>query len=196
MKTIGLTGGIGSGKTTVARMFKVRYSVYIADEKAKELMHTSMVIRDELQQLLGEEVYKNGELDRAYMADKIFNDKTLLEKVNQIVHPRVEEDFQEWIKKHQAPYCIKEAAILFENDGYKRCDKTILVVANEEERIKRVMMRDGVEREKVLERIKNQWSDAKKIPLANYVLKNEALIETKKKLKICIECCLIAKTYI
>src|SRR5690625_1764244 len=184
MKTIGLTGGIGSGKTTVARMFEeYGIPVYIADDEAKSLMHTSHVIRHELQDLLGEEVYKDGELNRAYMADKIFNDKTLLEKVNQIVHPRVEEHFQEWKKEHQAPYCIKEAAILFENDGYKRCDKTILVVANEEERIKSVMIRDKVNREKVIERMENQWSDEKKIPLADYILKNEDLIEVKREVK-------------
>lgn len=184
MKTIGLTGGIGSGKTTVARMFEeYGIPVYIADEEAKELMHTSDVIRKELQQLLGDKLYKNGELNRKYMADKIFNDEMLLEKVNQIVHPRVEEHFQEWKKEHQAPYCIKEAAILFENGGYKRCDKTILVIANEEERIERVMKRDGVERELVLERMKNQWSDAKKIPLADYILKNDDLIDTQNEVK-------------
>ena len=184
MKTIGLTGGIGSGKTTVARMFEeYGIPVYIADDEAKSLMHTSHVIRHELQELLGEEVYKDGELNRAYMADKIFNDEALLEKVNGIVHPRVEEHFQAWKKEHKAPYCIKEAAILFENDGYKRCDKTILVVANKEERIKRVMKRDGVKREKVMERMKNQWSDAIKIPLADYIIKNEDLTETKEEVK-------------
>src|SRR5690625_3241352 len=93
MKTIGLTGGIGSGKTTVARMFEeYGIPVYIADDEAKSLMHTSHVIRHELQELLGEEVYKDGELNRAYMADKIFNDEALLEKVNGIVHPRRSEE--------------------------------------------------------------------------------------------------------
>lgn len=184
MKTIGLTGGIGSGKTTVARMFaEYGIPVYIADEEAKNLMHTSSIIRNELQALIGEKVYKNGELDRAYMAERIFNDKVLLEKVNQIVHPRVEEHFQEWKKKHPAPYCIKEAAILFENDGYKRCDKTILVIADKEERIRRVMNRDQVNREKVLERMQNQWADAKKIPLADYIIKNDNLKQTKEEVK-------------
>lgn len=184
MKTIGLTGGIGSGKTTVARMFaEYGIPVYIADEEAKNLMHTSSIIRNELQALIGKKVYKNGKLDRAYMAERIFNDKVLLEKVNQIVHPRVEEHFQEWKKKHPAPYCIKEAAILFENDGYKRCDKTILVIADKEERIRRVMNRDQVNREKVLERMQNQWADAKKIPLADYIIKNNALNQTKEEVK-------------
>src|SRR5690554_8032526 len=105
MKTIGLTGGIGSGKTTVARMFEsYGIPIYIADIEAKELMHTSPIIRKELQSLLGDSVYKNNQLDRKYMADKIFNDSALLQKVNQIVHPRVEEHFQSWKKKQNAPY--------------------------------------------------------------------------------------------
>lgn len=184
MKTIGLTGGIGSGKTTVARMFQAYgVPVYIADDEAKNLMHSSSIIRTELQELLGAEVYKEGELDRAYMADKIFNNETLLKRVNKIVHPRVEEHFQAWKKEQAGPYCIKEAAILFENGGYKRCDKTILVVASEEERVARVMKRDGVEREKVIERMKNQWSDTEKIPLADYIIKNEELSQTKEEVK-------------
>lgn len=184
MKTIGLTGGIGSGKTTVARMFEeYGIPIYIADTEAKNLMHTSCEIRSELQQLLGENVYVDEQLDRKFMADKIFNDKHLLEKVNNIIHPRVEAHFQEWKKKQNAPYCIKEVAILFENGSYKRCDKTILVVADEEERIARVMKRDGVKREKVLERMKNQWSDAKKIPLADYIINNQSLNAIKKEVK-------------
>lgn len=184
MKTIGLTGGIGSGKTTVARMFEeYGIPIYIADTEAKNLMHTSCEIRSELQQLLGENVYVDGQLDRKFMADKIFNDKQLLEKVNNIIHPRVEAHFQEWKKKQNAPYCIKEVAILFENGSYKRCDKTILVVADEEERIARVIKRDGVKREKVLERMKNQWSDAKKTPLADYIINNQSLNATKKEVK-------------
>lgn len=184
MKTIGLTGGIGSGKTTVAKMFQeYGVPVYIADDEAKSLMHNSRVIRNELQELLGDEVYKEGKLDRVYMADKIFNNKALLKRVNEIVHPRVEAHFQAWKKEQTGPYCIKEAAILFENDGYKRCDKTILVVANEEERVKRVMNRDGVKREKVIERMKNQWSDTIKIPLADYIIKNEELSQTKEEVK-------------
>lgn len=184
MKVIGLTGGIGSGKTTVARMFEgYGTPIYIADIEAKNLMHTSSEIRKDLQELLGKAVYKNGELDRPFMANLIFNDEILLEKVNKIVHPRVEAHFQEWKKQQKGTYCIKEVAILFENDGYKRCDKTILVVTNEEERIARVMKRDNVKREKVLERMKNQWSDAKKRPLADYIIKNENLEEIKLQVK-------------
>lgn len=182
MKTIGLTGGIGSGKTTVAKMFEaLGVPIYIADIEAKKLMHTSLEIRKELQNLLGEEVYKNNVLDRAFMAALIFNDTALLEKVNKIIHPRVEAHFQEWKKSQKATYCIKEAAILFENGGYKRCDKTILVLTDENIRIKRVMKRDKVEKEKVLERMKNQWSDEKKMLLADYIIKNEGLKETRQQ---------------
>ena len=184
MITIGLTGGIGSGKTTVARMFEeYGIPIYIADTEAKNLMHTSCEIREALQHLLGKNVYKDGQLDRKFMADKIFNDSQLLEKTNNIIHPRVETHFQEWKKKQNAPYCIKEVAILFENGSYKRCDKTILVVADEEERIARVMKRDGVQKEKVLDRMKNQWSDAKKSPLADYIIHNHNLEDTKKEVK-------------
>lgn len=184
MKTIGLTGGIGSGKTTVARMFETYgIPIYIADIEAKNLMHSSLEIREDLQALLGEKVYNNGELDRPFMANLIFNDKVLLDKVNKIIHPRVEAHFQEWKKNQKAAYCIKEAAILFENDGYKRCDKTILVLADEEQRIARVVKRDNVKSDKVMERMRNQWSDAEKIVLADYIIKNENLAETKEQVK-------------
>lgn len=184
MKIIGLTGGIGSGKSTVAKMFAAYgVPIYIADVEAKLLMHSSVEIRSELEALLGEEVYKNGELDRAFMADLIFNDKQLLEQANQIIHPRVEAHFQAWKKQQKAAYCIKEVAILFENSAHTKCDKTILVVVDQEERIARVMKRDKVSREKVLERMNNQWTDAQKIPLADFIIKNERLTDTQAQVK-------------
>lgn len=184
MITIGLTGGIGSGKTSIARMFEdLGIPIYIADTEAKELMHSSSVIKNELTALLGEDIYKNGELDRPYMASLIFNNKTLLEQVNQIVHPRVAEHFTAWKNAQNAAYCIKENAILFENDGYKDCDYTILVVSDLEVRIQRVMERDGVSREKVLERIKNQWPDEDKIALADFIIINQNLKEVRKEVK-------------
>lgn len=184
MKTIGLTGGIGSGKTTVARMFEAYgVPIYIADTQAKALMNTSLEIRKELEVILGGNLYKNNELDRAYMAEIIFNNKLLLEKVNQVVHPRVEAHFQEWKTNQKGAYCIKEVAILFENGGYKRCDKTILVVVNEQERIERVMKRDQVDRKKVMDRMKNQWPDKMKIPLADYIINNENLEQTQVQVK-------------
>jgi len=184
MKTIGLTGGIGSGKTTVARMFEVfKIPIYIADTEAKVLMEQSKVIRQELESLLGTSIYKNGRLNRGYMAEMIFNNSQLLNQVNQIVHPRVEVHFQEWKKQFNSVYCIKEVAILFENNGHLKCDKTILVVADKEERINRVMLRDNVNREKVLERISHQWPDSKKIPLSDYIIKNNNIEDTRKQVK-------------
>lgn len=184
MITIGLTGGIGSGKTSIARMFEeLGIPIYIADTEAKQLMHTSSVIKEELIALLGEEIYKDGELDRPYMASLIFNDKALLEQVNKIVHPRVGEHFIAWRDYQNTAYCIKENAILFENGSYKDCDYSILVVSDLEERIRRVMNRDGVSREKVLERINNQWPDEKKIPLADFIIINDNLEEVRLGVK-------------
>ncbi len=182
MKIIGLTGGIGSGKSTVAKMFaKLGVPVYIADIEAKILMDTSATIKQKLIDLLGEQAYNNGDLDRKYVASKIFNDKQLLENMNAIIHPAVRKHFQNWVKKQDARYCIKEVAILFENGGYKDCDITILIVAPQKVRIQRVMERDNVKEGDVKARIKNQWSDAKKRNLADIIINNENLQSVEKQ---------------
>jgi len=184
MKIIGLTGGIGSGKTTVAYMFKeLNAPVYIADLEAKNLTNSSIKIKQKLINLLGEEAYVREELNRKYVADLIFNDESLLKKVNNIIHPVVEQHFEEWIQKQKGPYCIKEAAILFENGGYKKCDLTILIIAPIEQRINRVINRDKSTKTAVKERIKNQWSDAKKKKLADFVIENIDLNKTQEKVK-------------
>src|SRR5690606_22215644 len=153
MKIVGITGGIGSGKTTVAKMFEsLGIPVYYADDEAKNLTATSPVIREGLIGLLGEETFKNGVLDRKYMAGKIFNDKDLLEKANAIIHPQVALHFENWVSNQSTPYVLKEAAILFESGSYQQCDKTILITAPEDIRIQRVMERDGVSKEEVLAR--------------------------------------------
>src|SRR5690554_4707355 len=145
MKIIGLTGGIGSGKTTVAIMFaELGIPVYNSDVEAKILTNTSEAIRKELILLLGDETYKNGKLDRKFLADKIFNDRVLLQKVNAIIHPKVAEHFKNWVANQSAPYVIKEAAILFESGSNVQCDLVILVTASKKERIRRVMDRDQV----------------------------------------------------
>jgi len=183
MKVIGLTGGIGSGKTTVANMFKsLGVPVYIADDEARRLSDTSKVIRRELIKLLGEAVYINNRLDRKYVSNQIFKNSDLLKQVNEIIHPKVASHFRRWLKKQNAPYCIKEAAILFESGGYKQCDLTILVTSPIETRIKRVLLRDRTTKEAVLERINNQWTDERKRKLANIVIENVDLNLTQKEI--------------
>ncbi len=180
MKIIGLTGGIGSGKTTVAKMFaELGIPVYNSDVEAKILTNTSEAIRKELILLLGDETYKNGKLDRKFLADKIFNDKVLLQKVNAIIHPKVGEHFKNWVANQTAPYVIKEAAILFESGSNVQCDLVILVTASKKERIRRVMDRDQVTKTEVEARMNNQWNDSEKIKLSNFVIQNETLPETK-----------------
>ncbi|WP_310994349.1 dephospho-CoA kinase [Aequorivita marina] len=181
MKVIGLTGGIGSGKTTVAKMFaELGVPVYIADIEAKKLTNSSKLIRRELTELLGEEAYLEGVLNRKYVADKIFNDKALLEAVNKIIHPRVGAHFEAWAAQQNSAYVIQEAAILFENGSYKKFDKVILVTAPRETRIARVMERDNTAAAEVEQRMNNQWSDEKKKVLADFIIENIDLETTQK----------------
>ena len=180
MKVVGLTGGIGSGKTTVIKMFAaLGVPVYIADIEAKKLTNSSPVIREKLIKLLGNEAYQNDKLNRKFVAEKIFNDKNLLEGVNAIIHPEVGLNFEKWREQQTSDYVIKEAAILFENGSYKNCDVVILVTAPEEVRIARVMKRDGVTKSQVKERIKNQWPDSKKKELADIIIENIDLEDTQ-----------------
>ena len=183
-KIIGLTGGIGSGKTTVAKMFsKIGVPVYIADIEAKQLMNTSGVIKRKLITLFGTEAYKEDTINRPFLANKIFNDKLLLQKMNAIVHPKVNEHFKTWVSKQNSDYVIKEVAILFENGSYKYCDYIITVTASEETRIKRVIARDNSSKEKVKAIIKNQWPEGKKIELSQFVIHNNDLSDTKKQVE-------------
>lgn len=182
MKVIGLTGGIGSGKTTVANMFsKLGVPVYIADIEAKNLTNSSDVIRRELIQLLGEETYSKGTLNRKYVADKIFNDKALLETVNSIIHPKVAAHFKNWISNQTSAYVLQEAAILFENDSYHKFDKIILVTAPKDLRIARVVARDNASKSEIEQRMNNQWSDERKEKLADFIIENIDLESTQKQ---------------
>jgi dephospho-CoA kinase len=180
---VGLTGGIGSGKTTVAKMFQeLGVSIYIADIEAKKLMHASKEIREELIATFGEETYVNGELNRSYLSNIVFNQPEKLQKINAIVHPRVGQHFKDWYEaRKEEAYIIKEVAILFENDSYKHCDKIITVVAPLEERFRRLLQRDQTTREDIQSRMDNQWSDAQKIALSDYVIHNENLAEAKNQ---------------
>jgi len=178
LKIVGLTGGIGSGKTTVARYFeRLEVPVYIADKEAKALMVRSKVIRRKLIALFGENAYTKESLNRSFLADRIFNDKELLAKMNAIVHPKVASHFKRWMKKQQTPYCIKEVAILFENGSYKECDKIITVIAPIDVRISRVLQRDNTNKEKIDAIIKNQWEDDERIKRSDYVVSNDGSLE-------------------
>lgn len=185
MKIIGLTGGIGSGKTTVAGFFKqLGVPVYIADIEAKSLVNSSKIIKRKLTSLLGENTYMKGELNSSFVAQTIFNNKDLLKNVNEIIHPKVKKHFQNWVKKQTGYYCIKEAAILFENGGHKECDYMILVTAPLDIRIQRVLERDNLTRKEIEERINNQWPDEKKIPLSHYIINNPDLTSTKQQVEL------------
>lgn len=182
MRVVGLTGGIGSGKSTVAKMFQeLGVAVYIADDEAKKMMNEDVFVKKQIIELLGKDSYKDEKLNRRYIADIVFKDKQKLNQLNAIVHPEVAKHFNHWKKEQKGGYVIKEAAILFENEGYKQCDQTILVLAPIEIRIERVLKRDSSSREDIMYRMNNQWDDAKKIPLADHVINNNNLEDTKNQ---------------
>lgn len=172
---IGITGGIGSGKTTACQIFQtLGIPVFEADREAKQLMERSAVIREALVQLFGAEIYlPDGTLNRTLLASNIFTDKAAIGKVNAIVHPAVREWFKEWYSLQTGPYIVYEAAILFETGYYQLMDTNLLIVAPREVRIARVMERDGVSRKSVTDRMKNQWGDRAKRQLADVILRND-----------------------
>jgi len=181
-KIIGLTGGIGSGKSTVANLFMSKgVPVYIADTEAKKLMESRNIIT-KITNYFGNDILVNLKIDRPKLAKLVFNNPEKLSELNNIVHPEVQKHFQNWLKnKKDFPFVIKEAAILFETGGNKQCDKVITVVAPQELRIQRVKERDKVTREDVLERINNQWTDEMKILVSDFVIENIDIESTKSK---------------
>ncbi len=172
---IGITGGIGSGKSLVCKIFRnLGIPVFEADQVAKSLYRTDPALKEGLIHLFGSGVLDPaGEVDRKYLAALIFSDKEALEQVNRLVHPCVREAFVKWRHTQTAPYVLHEAAILFESGFYRMMDATILVVAPEEMRIRRVAERDHLSRESVIARMKNQWPDSRKIKLADYLIVND-----------------------
>lgn len=173
MKVVGLTGGIGSGKSTVANVFKfLGIPCYSSDDRAK-MLYDVPAIKNQVIDVFGEDVYKNNRLNRAYLADQVFADREKLNVLNGIIHPAVQEDFETWKLQQNAPYILKEAAILFESGSYKNCDRVILVTAPIETRIERVITRDSSTRQAVLDRIAKQWPDEQKIPLADFIIQND-----------------------
>ncbi|MCR9011729.1 dephospho-CoA kinase [Gabonibacter chumensis] len=192
MIKIGLTGGIGSGKTTVSRIFQaLGYPVYISDTRASWLINHRHEIKRALIALFGESVYlTTGELDKKKFASLIFNDKKRIDQVNKIVHPVVMEDFLAWSESQNTPFLFFESAILFEAGLTPLFDHIITVTADRETRILRAMKRDSVSREKIIERINNQLPDTEKCLQSDLVIHNndsdyllEQVIEIVKKLK-------------
>lgn len=195
---VGVTGGIGSGKSMVCNIFKtLRVPVFNADTEAKKLMNNDQNIKHALIALLGKNIYTDqGTLDKKGMADIIFNDKEILQKINQIIHPAVRKQFGVWYQNQNTDYIVQEAAILFESGAYQLMDINILIKAPEELRIKRVMERDGVLENQVIARMANQWNDEKKEKLADFIVYNDErdflttqILEIHKKIlqhgKIC-----------
>jgi dephospho-CoA kinase len=179
-KIIGLTGGIGSGKTTVAQLFlSSGIPVYITDQEARNLMQSEAIL-DQIKNVFGTAVFNEGILIKEKLSEIVFNDANKLAKLNGIVHPAVKMHFKQWLLEHQKdPFVIYESAILFESGSYKECDFIINVVAPLETRIQRVIERDKTTREKVLERIKNQWNDEQRSSKSDFIIENTGIEAVK-----------------
>lgn len=173
MKHIGLTGGIGSGKTTVSKILvKNGIPVYDSDSNAKLLMNSSNEIKKLIINHFGKLSYTNNKLNNKYISKIIFNNPVEMNRINSLIHPFVHDNFNKWKNNFSSKYVIFESAIIFETGSYEKFDFNILVLSNIEKRIKRVIKRDFSSEDDVLTRIKSQWIDDKKIPFADYVIKN------------------------
>ncbi len=187
-KIVGLTGGIGSGKTTVANFFSdLGVPVYIADDRAKAIMDQPDIIQ-RVQEIFDVNVLQaDGKIDRKAVRELVFDNQDLLDKLNNIVHPSVKQDFQVWLEQNSsADFVIKESAILFEKELHKECDLVILVVAPQELRIQRVMNRDNTNVDNIRQIMNNQLKDVDKIPLSDYIIENIDLILAKEQVKCII----------
>lgn len=191
MVKVGITGGIGSGKSTVCKVFGILgIPVFEADLVAKELMNEPS-IQQQLTHTFGASVYlPNNTIDRKLLAKIVFNNPPLLAQLNKIIHPAVQKTFEEWYQKQHTNYILLEAAILFESGFHQMMDKTIVVVTNSEERIQRVMQRDRMTEKQVMERMKNQWTDEQRVKMADFVISNNndeliipQIIEIDKKIR-------------
>lgn len=176
MLKVGITGGIGSGKSTISKIFEILgVPVFYADDAAKRVMTDDPILTDAIKSAFGPDAYFNdGSLNRKYIANIVFNDAEQLSRLNALVHPATFRAFDTWVKNvDQVPYILKEAALLFESDSYLMCDKTIMVYAPLEMRINRVILRDNITRAEVESRNAKQFDDERKLKMANYVIKND-----------------------
>ena len=173
MLRVGITGGIGSGKSTVSKIFEVLgIPVYYADEASKRLMNENEALKEKLKSIFGDGTYIDGQLNRSYLSAIVFNDPLKLALLNSIVHPATIKDAEDWMKKQTAPYAIKEAALVFESGSQEHLDKVIGVYAPAAVRILRVMERDKVTREEVQSRMNKQIDEDMKMRLCDYVITN------------------------
>ncbi len=172
--TIGLTGGIGSGKSLISKILEsLDYPVFNSDAQAKIIVEEDHTLKTEIIKLLGDRAYENDKYDRQYVSQIVFHDESKLKELNNIIHPAVRKSFKLFAENQTSKLIFNEAAILFETGAYKSFDKTILVCSDEETRLKRVMKRDKTEKKEVLARFAKQWSDVKKRPLADFVIEND-----------------------
>ncbi len=189
MKKIGLTGGIGSGKTHVANIIeKMGYPVYYSDTQAKELCNEHPLIQKGLLDLFGDEVFKDGLLNKSFLSKQIFTTPELRETVNSIIHPVVRSDFIEWAEKHTSHSLVfNEAAILFETKSYKNFDENVLVHAPLEIKIQRLLIRDQTSQEEIMGKMNAQWSDSKKLALTRYQILNDGKAPLLEQIENVIE---------
>jgi dephospho-CoA kinase len=179
MIKVGLTGGIGSGKTTVSN-FLLDYGipVYNSDSQGKTLMNTNLELKNDIVSIFGESVYNNGILNTNLLSSIVFSDSKKIDQLNNLVHPKVAEDFKQWIgKNNNQPILIKEAAILIESGAYLTMDKIILIVSKKSTRINRVSKRDNSDLESIEKRINFQLTDDEKIKYADYIIENNSSLE-------------------
>ena len=182
-KIIGLTGGIGSGKTMVANYIKsLGIPVYIADDEAKKIMKTEEVI-DKIRFAFGKDIIENNTVNKEKLSKLVFDNPENLQRLNTIIHPLVKKHFEYWLKNYNNfPFVVKEAAILFESGSYKYCNSIITITSPLETRIQRVIVRDKTSRESILKRIQNQWSDEEKVAKSDYIIHNLSVEDTKKQI--------------
>ncbi|MDY0098876.1 MAG: dephospho-CoA kinase [Bacteroidales bacterium] len=170
---LGVTGGIGSGKSSVCKVFNVLgIPVFYSDPEAKAIMNNDLSVRSEINAIAGRDLYLSGNLDRAELAKLIFNDDELLGRVNALIHPLVFQNFLQWADMQAAPYVIMEAAILFESGAYEIVDKVLTVVAPLDQRIDRIVKGNQLTREQVMDRIRNQMDDDDKVKNSDYIIYN------------------------
>lgn len=174
MLRIGITGGIGSGKTTVSHVFEVLgIPVYYADDAAKRIMNEDDILKDKIQQAFGNEIYRDGRLDRKLLAEIVFNNPEKLSKLNAIVHPATLQDAANWMQRQTSPYALKEAALIFESGAQEQLDYVIGVTAPAPLRILRTMQRDNITREAVIARMDKQMDEVIKMKLCDFVIVND-----------------------